>query len=59
MNVKKADRSVIKDEHVIFKMSRKDKAEIRQAADDLGLSISSFLRVAVKSYISTLKGEAK
>ena len=51
MKTPRNDRNTIRDEVVIVKMSLSEKEELQKSADDMGLTMSSYVRWLIKKDI--------
>lgn len=51
MNTKKANRDEVRKNSVTFLANKKEKEELQKAADEMGVSNSTFMRIVLKDFL--------
>lgn len=52
----KSNRDEVRENSIAVPMTKEEKEGVRKAADDMGLSMSAFVRVVLKEFIKDKKG---
>ena len=56
MKTAKSNRDEVRENSIAVPMTKEEKEGVRKAADDMGLSMSAFVRVVLKEFIKGKKG---
>lgn len=51
MKTKKANRNEVRETSITFPATVKEKSQIQKAADEMGVSMSAFIRMVINGYL--------